>query len=327
MIKQTKYFFAAAIFAFSIRASTQQLPQYSQYLNNAFVLNPSMGGLSATPEFKAVMRSQWTGLKAGNENMNISTFSFNTPVKAGKVGLGGYIFTDKFGPVSKTGINGTYSYHLNINSTSKLSFGLSGSMYLYKLDTDSLFFDNVPGSTDNVLTTGNFKAFTPNLGFGMYFNSEKFWLGFSIPELVPAKITASQDFFVMQVKQHYFFSLGTAIKISDKATVNPSLMLKSVSGAPSQMDANIIFEYNKMIRVGGSYRSKDAIVLMFGVKFNENWQLGYSYDIINSGLKQYARSTHEIMIGYNIFKREKKEEPSKENSDTPPTPIIEDGQK
>lgn len=320
MIKQTKHFLIA-VFALSVNASAQQLPQYTQYLNNAFVLNPSMAGMAGVPELKAVMRSQWTGLKAANDNMKISTFSFNTPLKAGKVGVGGYIFTDKFGPVSKTGINGTYSYRVNINSTSTLSFGLSGAMYLYKLNTDSLTFDNVPGSTDNVLTTGNFKAFTPNIGFGTYFNSEKFWFGFSIPELIPAKISPSQDFFIMQVKQHYFFTLGTSIKLSDNVAMKPSLLLKSVSGAPSQMDANIMFEFNKNIRVGGSYRTNDAIAMLFGLKINSMWEIAYSYDVINSGLKSYAKSTHEIMICYNMVKKEKKvEEPPKDGGETPVPP-------
>jgi len=331
MIKQTKTFFILASFALSVNVGAQQLPQYSQYLNNAFVLNPSMAGTAGVPEFKAVMRSQWTGMKAANDNMKISTFSFNTLTKGGKVGLGGYIFSDRFGPVSKTGINGTYSYHLQINSTSKLSFGLSGAMYLYNLNTDSLRFDNVPGSTDNVLTTGNFKAFSPNLGFGTYFNSEKFWFGFSIPELIPAKVSPSQDFFIMQVRQHYFFTLGTALKLSDNVVMKPSFLLKSVAGAPSQMDANIMFEFNKNIRVGGSYRTNDAIVLLLGLKINNMWELGYSYDIINSGLKSYAKSTHEIMICYNLVKKEKKvEEPPKDGSETtppPPPPPVEDGPK
>lgn len=321
MIKQTKYFFAIAAAAICIQANAQQLPQYSQYLHNGFVLNPSLAGTAGIPELKAVFRSQWAGMKAANDNMKISTLSFNAPFREGKLGLGGYIFTDKFGPMSKTGISATYAYHLNLNSTSKLSFGLSGLMYLYKLEADSLAFD-VNYGPDAVLTTGNFKAFTPNIGFGTYYNSEKFWFGFSIPELIPAKISPSQDFFIVQVRQHYFVSLGTSLKLTDNVNLKPSFMLKSVAGAPKQMDANILFELNKMITVGGSYRSNDAIVFMLGLKINNQWQIGYSYDMITSGLKSYAARSHEFMVCYNIVKKEKKEEPPKENTDTtqPPPP-------
>src|SRR5687767_14641058 len=106
MIKMKKYFSLAAIAVVSIAAEAQQLPQYSQYHHNAFVLNPAMAGTSGA-EFKGVLRSQWTGLKDASDNQKISTFSFNAPLKEGKIGLGGYVFKDEFGPVSKTGISGT----------------------------------------------------------------------------------------------------------------------------------------------------------------------------------------------------------------------------
>jgi len=313
MIKHVKPFVLAMTLALAVNA--QQLPQYSQYLHNAFVFNPATAGISGSPEFKLVLRNQWTGLKDLSGNQQISTFSINAPLKEGKIGLGGYVFKDEFGPVSKTGISGIYAYHVSLSSTSRLSFGLSGSMYLYKLNTFDLHFD-VNNSSDNVLTTGNFKAFTPNLGFGTYYTGEKLFLGLSVPELVPAKISSSQDFFIMQVKQHYFLMGGTMLKLSDDVIMKPSMMLKIVKGAPTQADVNVMFDLKRSFYVGGSYRTNDAVVLMFGINLKDTWRLGYSYDMITSNLKQYAKSSHELMISYNLFKKEKKEDaPSKENSD------------
>ncbi|MEW6468748.1 MAG: type IX secretion system membrane protein PorP/SprF [Bacteroidota bacterium] len=316
--------------AMAVAAQAQQLPQYSQYLHNAFVFNPATAGASGSPEFKLVMRSQWTGLKDLSANQQISTFSINAPLREGKVGLGGYVFKDEFGPVSKTGISGTYAYHINLNSSSKLSFGLSGSMYLYKLNTDALIFD-IYENTDNVLTTpGNFKAYTPNLGFGTYYTGEKLFLGLSVPEMIPARITSSQnaDFFIMQVKQHYFLMGGTMLKLSDDVTMKPSMMLKIVKGAPTQADVNVMFDLKRSFYVGGSYRTNDAVVLMFGINLKDMWRLGYSYDMITSNLKQYAKSSHELMISYNLFKKGKKEDaPSKENSDQQQTPPPDNEQK
>ena len=58
-----------------------------------------------------------------------------TGSRSGKVGLGGYLFNDKNGAVSRIGFKGSYAYHINF-SQSQLSFGLSLIAYQFRLDEE-----------------------------------------------------------------------------------------------------------------------------------------------------------------------------------------------
>ena len=60
-----------------------------------------------------------------------------------RVGLGGLIFQDNTDPTSNMGAMFTYAYHLDLpKMMSKLSLGISGLVYQYKLDQGALEFQN-----------------------------------------------------------------------------------------------------------------------------------------------------------------------------------------
>jgi type IX secretion system PorP/SprF family membrane protein len=321
-----KLIFSAAVPMVIGIASTvsfaQQQPLYSQYLQNAFVLNPAAAGISQITEIRSVIRNQWTGLdeSANGSNPKTNTVSINTGWPEKRMGLGAYIFTDKLGPVSRSGISGTYAYHFTTGTGSMLSFGIAGMFYQYRLNTSELKFD-AAGNSDKVLMNGDFKAYSPNFSFGVYYKSPKFHFGLAIPEMMQQQITASSDFFVVEEKRHVYFDLGTSLKVSDNMSLDPSLLLKYVSGAPAQVDVNVLLNYKKMLDAGVSYRSGAAFVLMFGYTYKEVFRFGYAYDLTTSGLSAYTKGTHEITIGYNCIRKKKEETPKIiQPTDAPPPP-------
>lgn len=307
-IPMKKILIIAAVLTATL-ANAQQQPLYSQYWQNGFVINPAVAGTLGYCEIKTVLRDQWTGLAEENgisQSPKTNTLSFNSGFAEKNIGLGAYIFSDKIGPVSKTGLSAAYAYHVKAGKESILSFGLSGMFYLYKLNTAALNFD-AGTNTDNVLTTGNFKGFYPNMGAGIYLKGSNYFMGLSVPELIPTKISTSQDFFIVQEKQHYFFNGGVTMKMSDNVDLSPSFLVKYVSGAPAQVDANAIISLKKVFSLGASYRSGAAFVLMFGYKYKDVFQFGYGYDITTSGLSPYTKGTHEFMLAYNIHCKKKEE--------------------
>ena len=317
--------FIAVVFS-ATQATAQQQPLYSQYWQNGFVINPAVAGTLGYTEIKTVLRDQWTGLASENGNSQspkTNTLSFNSGIGEKNIGLGAYVFTDKIGPVSRSGLSAAYAYHMKAGEKSILSFGLSGMFYLYKLNTAALNFD-AGTNTDNVLLTGNFKGFYPNIGAGIYLKGSNYFMGLSAPELVPIKISSSQDFFIVQEKQHIFLNAGVTMKMSDNVDLTPSFLLKYVKGAPAQIDLNAIVTLKKIFSLGASYRSGAAFVVMFSYKYKDVFQFGYGYDITTSGLAPYTKGTHEFMIAYNIHCK-KKEEPVKDPNatDTPPVPTPE----
>jgi hypothetical protein len=52
--------------------------------------------------------------------------------------------------------------------------------------------------------------------------------------------------------------------------------------------------------LGVSWRFRDAVVALFELQINENFHVGYAYDMTTSELNQYSNGTHEIMLNYRI---------------------------
>ena len=50
----------------------------------------------------------------------------------------------------------------------------------------------------------------------------------------------------------------------------------------------------------GSYRLGDSFVSLFELQINENFHVGYAYDITTSDIATYSNGSHEIMINYRI---------------------------
>ena len=77
-------------------------------------------------------------------------------------------------------------------------------------------------------------------------------------------------------------------------------MLKGTFPKALQFDINTRVIYQKMVWLGLSYRTGDAMSVLLGYTHEERIYIGYSYDITLSDLQKYNTGTHEIMIGYRF---------------------------
>lgn len=289
---------AGLILTIGISVKAQQLPLYSQYMFNDFVINPAVAGTKEFIPITMVVRDQWVGFEGQPKTQ---TLSAHGALNNKNVGVGGYVFYDQIGPVTTTGLSGAYAYHLK-SGNSKLSFGLSALMYLYRLNTSALQFDNI-GNVDNVVAKNSFQTFAPNFSFGMHYSIKGFFAGISIPEILQTKLLTNQDFFVMQTKRHYFVNTGYNYEVNDKFQIEPSVLVKYVAGAPIEIDINARVKAYEKIFAGVSYRTNDAIVALAGFNILDQLQLGYSYDITTTAIKLYSKGSHEIMLRYAISEK------------------------
>lgn len=107
----------------------QQFPLYSQYYGNSYIVNPGVAGSygNVTPISLAVHK-QWLNINGSPSTQFLSAHHL---LKNEKVGLGGMIFHDHFGPTRLLVLNFTYAYHLNINRNTRIGLGLTGSLMQY----------------------------------------------------------------------------------------------------------------------------------------------------------------------------------------------------
>jgi hypothetical protein len=110
-------------------AEGQQIPLYTQYMMNSFLINPAVAGNDGLTSFNLTAREQWLGFENAPRTVAVSAqtrllkTSFinrgrtvrrrpTSRSRSGNVGLGGYIFNDRNGVIDRTGFQGSYSYHV-----------------------------------------------------------------------------------------------------------------------------------------------------------------------------------------------------------------------
>lgn len=275
--------------------NAQQLPLYSQYMMNGFLLNPGIAGSVDLFPVTLTARQQWVGI-----NDAPSTQALSTHVLLGnqKFGVGGYIFNDMFGPVSRIGIQGVFAYHLPLPGIdSKLGMGLAFKGFQYKLDeTQLVIIDDSDPSISNAVES----TFVPDADFGLYLYNNKYFVGASATQLIEFKIKLGDNVNnENKMVRHYFFTGGYKFAMGKDFELEPSVLVKGTERTPFQFDINAKAYYKKNYWLGVSYRSSNDIIAMIGLKVNKLY-FGYAFDYTTSNIKNYTSGSHEIMIGYNI---------------------------
>jgi type IX secretion system PorP/SprF family membrane protein len=282
-------------------AISQQLPIYTQYFWNDYVINPAFTGTSNFSPIQAGVRNQWTGFKGAPATY---TLGGHTSSKSNNMGLGGMIFLDDMGgAIQQTGLMLNYSYFLTLNERSKLSFGLAGILNQYSYDGTNI---SAQSSNDPSLYS-NSKALAPDMNLGIaYILDDKLKLGVSAHQLIQYRIKKWNDMNMNidaqnKLVRHYNFTASYLAEVTDKIEVEPYTMLRATFINPIQFDLGARVIYDKNFYAGIGYRYQDAFCIMIGTTYN-NFSLGYSYDVTTSKLRNYSTGTHEVVLGYRFRK-------------------------
>ncbi|TXI82851.1 MAG: type IX secretion system membrane protein PorP/SprF [Flavobacteriales bacterium] len=280
-------------------ANGQQLPQLSQYQFNDYVFNPAIAGSRPFLELRSGHRYQWVGIQDAPRTF---TFSGTAPV-GGKMGVGGYLFTDIVGPTRRTGIQFSYAYHLQLTEKVKLSLSLSAGLLQFLIDGSKIQFHD-PG--DPVMDDQLRGDLLPDAKFGFYLYGERFWFGATAPQLLQNKVyfldQTSET--LSRMEDHYYAMGGYRWMLGEDWKLEPSFLLKYTSPVPPKLDLNATVRYKDTFWVGAGYRTNDAYCAMVGYWLKKTFQFGYSYDIITSGLRNHSTGTHEVMLAITLGKEQ-----------------------
>lgn len=286
---------------FSMVGFAQQLPQYTQYMMNDFVLNPATAGKGKDYwDCRSNNRYQWQGI---TDAPRTYILSLNGPFKNRKMGIGSTIYSDIVGPTRRVGFNMSYAYHLKINETYKLNLGLSAGVLQYSVDGHKLTLHD---NDDVILVTQYRSGLVPDFGAGAYFYSDKLFVGLSVPQFFEAqvKLDGLTHSTLSRIKSHYYFLAGYKFDLGDDFKIEPSLLVKYVKPAPTKIDIGVRGIYKDMIWLGTSFRTHDAFTASLGY-LHDNWlMIGYSYDFTTTKLKQYSTGTHEITLGLRFTNKQ-----------------------
>ena len=292
-------------------ASGQQLPIYSQYLYNKFLINPAVAGSDGFTSYNLTAREQWVGyygaprtysFSAQTRILKRSYILKNTSVRRqvyrpktdGKVGFGGYVFSDKNGLVQRTGFQFSYSYHMWLRHSTQLSMGLAFTGYHYKIDEKEINFEDPDEPwLNNELRRG---MFIPDASFGIYLLNARYSVGFSADQLFKASARIGEyGFKKFRLDRHYYLFGSYIFEINNLIDLEPSFLFVMSEQFKPQADIGLTYIYNKGFWAGLSYRTSGAVIANLGVKY-QNMFIGYAFDFTLQEIQRITYGTHEITL-------------------------------
>lgn len=278
----------------------QQDAQFTNYMYNTLSFNPAYAGSRGTTSIYLSQRSQWVGIDGAPTT---NALSYHSPIGSSNLGIGVSFLNDAIGPVEENLVSLDFSYTINTSYDYKLAFGLRASAHMLNVDFTKLNIFN-PG---DVLAQNNINnRISPNFGFGVFWYSDRNYIGFSIPNLLETRhINRDLNSSVSAVSKerlHYHLIAGHLFDLSQDIVFKPAVLTKIVSGAPLQLDLSANFQLYEKFTLGASYRIDAAVSFLAGLQLNSNWMLGYSYDFDTNNLSTYNSGSHEVFLRYEVFR-------------------------
>ena len=277
----------------AVASFAQQDAQYTQYMYNTINVNPAYAGSRGALSIFGLHRTQWVGMDGAPVT---NSFSVNTPINESKLGVGLSVVNDKIGPTVENNLSADISYTIQTSETWKLSFGIKASASMFDLNISDL---NPADQNDPQFQ--NFQKFSPNIGAGIYFHSDKAYIGLSVPNFIQNDNINGDDVAIYKELMSYYFIAGYVFDINYNLKFKPALMTKLTAGAPLQIDLSGNFMYNDKFVLGAAYRWDAAFSAMAGFQVYEGLFVGYAYDSDTTNLKNYNSGSHELFLRFELF--------------------------
>jgi type IX secretion system PorP/SprF family membrane protein len=296
-----KYILTTFLIASMVTASAQQLHTSSLYNLQGVLQNPAMAGVQETNSVGVTYRSQWSGI-SGSPKTATAFGSFDLPKH--KIGIGGYVYSDKTGPTSRTGVELSLAKHIVMEEGKVFSIGIESRFQQYALDkaklTATLGADPAIGGSDT--------RFKYDAGFGIAYKSKTIQVGASVSQLVQSKLNFYSGNLstteAARLYRHYYLHGAYKWNVDGVTTITPNFMVVYLPNAPTDFQIAAKVEHREIFWWSIGYRAQQSYMLSAGVTINKKFTLGYAYDDYLTPISNFDAGSngHEVILKYNFSK-------------------------
>lgn len=272
----------------------QDIPLFSQKLTNSFIYNPAMAGIGLG-SFTLSHRNNYSGVKGAPSN---NFLSLHTPFSNYRFGTGFNVFQEEVAAVKSIYASGAFAYHINLNSLSSLSFGVSGEYNNTRL-TDEVIAQN--DGSDVILNRYTSGVAQPDFSFGMAYQNRVLKMGISANRLYTAWFEKDST---RNLANYYSGFLQGTIPVQDgRGVIEPYVAYRKFSESNNVLDLGVYYTYDKKLTAGVATRSGSILNATLGYKLSKNLMVGYSREMIMGSVGGYTGSSNEFVLRVDFADR------------------------
>jgi len=319
-----KILFASLVLV-GINSFSQQLPQFTQFINNTTLFNPSMMGmendalisiggrwqmLGFGSEPRTAFISGQTGINtksnsALNPSLRISQKnSDNDTLKPSRFihHIGGQLLFDSYGAFNRTSLNGLYSIGVDLNPDWKLLAGLKFGYSNFGFDMTKAQVSQNTGidqEYDSYIANGsNRNSFDLSAGFTLV--SKNYFIGFAANQFTKTLMDINTSNSYFDQRMHWNLITGYTYAIPGIADFRAMILMKKMAPAPLSIELALKAVLPNQVWVGVHFRNRSSVGFMAGFIIDNKFQLGYSLDLSTNRLISLTNGGHELILSYRF---------------------------
>lgn len=275
----------------SLPLLAQQEVILTKYTYNSLFFNPAYAGSHGLGEGTALVhyRNQWLGLPGAPSTILAAA---EGSLADNRVGVGLGLARESIGAEGRTEVNLNGAYRIQLDD-GQIAGGIRAGFAHFSDDFGKLLVKDAGDVFDNA--DYSFNTFA--VGVGAYYNTDKFYMGLSVPTLAVIS-TAGRD--AGDRVQHVYAHAGLMIgnEYSD-LKFEPSILVKYQNSVPLQATLGCNIWLSDDLAFGGHYRSSDALALSAEVHVGDI-RFGAAYDFTLSEIRKYSDGSIEVFAGYRF---------------------------
>ena len=302
----------------------QQITQFSQYLNNYYLVNPAATDLNGYLNIDFSYRRQETGQIQGLSSSYLSIYGtlsssnssqymshgfrdrkriqnstaaiFNpklTPV------IGAIISKDNFGLVDRSTFHFSTGLHLPLNEKYTISTAATVGSVLLNVSNDYYILENNDVPFWQFINGFDRERFL-DLGLGIWLYSDQLQFGYGIERMFSGNSLEEGNDESFKITSNHFISIGFKMNITGDLQIIPTLLQRIDNTDNIGVDYTVKAIYKNRIWSTVSLRRKSILVFNMGFAINPTISINYSYDngSLNQGIE--SLSANEFALKFNL---------------------------
>lgn len=278
----------------SWQAYAQETALFSLYQQNRYFYNPSFAGADGNI-VHVLYRNQWSGVQGAPENM---MFTYQNAFNK-NMGIGGRLYRDNAGVLSRTGAQMSYAYGVDFSRVSRLTFGMSLGAMLNNVRWDNLEGnDAIDPALYRITNTAVLDG-----AFGFNFAWRNLNVGFAFPQLFNRSFRQGMNSDVIRYANHSVATVSYRFFAGEGKFAITPLVLYRIGDTylknAGQVDFNVKAEWNNQLWVGILHRTNYGNALSAGLNVG-GFSFGYAYEFSNQFAGAVTNGSHELIVGYRF---------------------------
>jgi type IX secretion system PorP/SprF family membrane protein len=276
-------------------AYAQQQPNFLFFEQNMSLYNPAFTGIQGS--FVGLgYRAAWAGIE---DAPRATSLIYNNQEK-NKASWGFSYLSDQVYVENQGSVGVDYSYRLQLSEITNLRLGIKAGAVFNNIDLGRL--NRITQESNESLGNVN-NYLNPAIGVGAYLNSEKYFVGLSVPNFLNSKRFKEDNGIATTAtdKPHFYGAAGLNLRVNSSLVLRPMMLYRMVSASPNQITALAQIVLKEKVTFGAGLSNNDYVSAMLLFSGMKNIDFGYGYEMgQRTSAAALRANTHELTLRYKF---------------------------